>query len=122
MSKKRSRRTKVFISYSRKDSKWLSRLHEHLSPLDRDNAIEIWDDTRIRGGAIWHEEIEKAIGSAKVAILLISKSFLASDFINSVELPPLLTAAEKEGAIILPLIIGACTFSEIKELSQFQSI
>jgi hypothetical protein len=122
MYTKKYRRTKVFISYSHKDSKWLTRLHEHLAPLVRDNIIEIWDDTKIRAGAIWGEEIKKAIGSAKVAVLLISKSFLASDFINSVELPPLLSAAEKEGAVILPLIIGHCMFDESRELSQFQSV
>jgi hypothetical protein len=43
-------RTKVFISYSHKDTKWLKRLQVHLKPLERDGVVERWDDTQIVPG------------------------------------------------------------------------
>ncbi len=43
-------RTKVFISYSHKDEKWLKRLQVHLKPLERQRRLDRWDDTRIAGG------------------------------------------------------------------------
>ena len=116
------KRTKVFISYSHEDKDWLDKLRTHLRPLERDFEIEIWDDTRIEPGSKWKEEIHNAVESAKVAVLLISADFLASDFIANDELPPLLKAAEDEGAVILPLILRPSRFQSTRALSQFQAV
>ena len=43
------KRTKIFISYSHSDEKWLRRLQVHLKPLERQGLIECWDDTRLAG-------------------------------------------------------------------------
>lgn len=114
-------RHKVFISYSHQDAKWLARLRVHLKPLERDHKIDIWDDTRIEIGAQWRDEIREAMRTAKVAVLLISADFLASDFIATDELPPLLSAAEQEGAVIMPLILSPSRFTEDARLSKFQT-
>ncbi len=115
-------RTKVFISYSHRDAAWLARLSVHLRPLGRRCGVEVWDDTRIQPGSRWREEIEQALSSTKVAILLVSADFIASDFIEKNELPPLLQAAATDGALILPLILSPSMFSRIEELSQFQAV
>lgn len=116
------KRTKVFISYSHQDAYWLERLRVHLKPLERDYALDIWDDGKIQAGSKWLEEIERAIQSAKVALLIVSADFLASEFIVNNELPPLLDAAKKEGAVILPLIVSPSRFKSTKNLSQFQAV
>ena len=115
-------RNKVFISYNHKDKKWLERLRIHLKPMERQGTLRIWDDTLIEPGSNWREEIRKAIDTTIVAVLLISADFLASEFITKNELPPLLEAAEKDGAKILPFVISPCLFEETISISQFQSI
>lgn len=114
-------RTQVFISYSHADTEWLKRLQVHLRPLEREGKVECWDDTRIKPGTKWREEIRQALASAKVAVLLVSADFLASDFIAAEELPPLLAAAEAEGAVILPLIVSPCRFRNTS-LAPFQAV
>jgi peptidoglycan hydrolase-like protein with peptidoglycan-binding domain len=115
-------RCRIFISYSRRDKRWLEKLRTHLRPLEKQFDIDIWDDSKIQTGTLWLENIQQALETAKGAILLISKDFLSSDFITSNELPLLLKAAAEKGATILPVIVTPCRFVETKELSKFQSV
>ena len=115
-------RTKLFISYSHKDTWALERLQVFLKPLEREGLVDRWDDTRLRTGQRWKEEIRQALESARVAILLISQDFLASDFISEDELPPLLAAAESEGVVIMPVILKPCQVRRYPELTQFQMV
>src|SRR5713226_2704155 len=117
----KSVRTKVFISYCHRDVKYLDRLRVHLAFFERDRLLDIWDDMKILPGSLWHEEINEALLCAKVAILLVSADFLASRFIAEIELPSLLAAAQLDGAVILPVILSPCRFTD-SELSQFQAI
>ena len=112
----------VFISYSHKDKRWLDRLRVHLKQLEDKGVIDPWDDTRIKTGEKWRDEIKRAIVSAKVAVLLISADFLASDFISKNELPPLLAAEQTRGLIILPVIVSPSRFAQTESLSSFQAI
>jgi len=116
-------RTKVFISYSHNDREWLTRLQKHLKTLENEGVyVDVWDDTRIKAGDKWKQEIKRALDEAKIAVLLISTDFLASDFIAKNELPPLLEAAKKNGAVILPLILKPSRYTRHKELSEFQAV
>jgi len=115
-------RDTVFISYSRRDARWLEMVKTHLKPFERDGRIKRWDDTEIKSGQLWKTEIDKAIGSARVVVLLVSPEFLASDFIANNELPPLLVAAETDGATILSVIIRACNYAHAENISKYQAI
>lgn len=112
----------VFVSYSHADRKWVDRLRVHLKPLERHGAVTLWDDSRIRPGSQWKTEIRQAIDRARVAILIVSADFLASDFITTNELPPLLHAARDRGTVILSLIVKPCRFEQTSEIAEFQAI
>ncbi|MBV9616903.1 MAG: toll/interleukin-1 receptor domain-containing protein, partial [Ktedonobacteraceae bacterium] len=114
-------RNRAFISYSHKDKRYLHELTTHLAPYVQSEVVDVWDDTQIPPGSKWREEIEKALQSAKVAILLVSAEFLASDFIMNFELPSLLAASEQEGIIFLSVLLRPCAFTNI-DIGQFQSV
>ncbi len=121
MIKTASTRDKIFVSYSHKDSKWLKEFQTHIKPLVHEYGFKIWDDTKIKVGKEWLEEIEHALATAKVAILLVTPDFLASDFINDRELPPLFDAAKKEGLIIFWIPITYSNYKTNKIIEKYQS-
>ncbi len=113
-------RKTVFVSYAHEDRKWADELVTHMAPWIRDKRVNIWDDSRIKAGAKWLDEIESALDQAAVAVLLVSKDFLASEFIAKYELPRLL---ERAGRNELRLAWVAVGYSAVRmtPLSQFQA-
>ncbi|HTG27852.1 MAG TPA: toll/interleukin-1 receptor domain-containing protein [Methylomirabilota bacterium] len=110
----------VFISYSHDDKEWLDLLQKTLKPLLRNKTISCWDDTKIRVGAKWKDNIEKALSEAKAAVLLVSQNFLASDFIASEEVPELLESARTKGLKIIWIPISDCLWKET-EIANYQA-
>lgn len=121
-SANRVNRSAVFVSYSHADERWLNSIQAVMKQVEREHRIDYWDDTRIKAGSDWRRSIEDALSTARVAILLISHDFLASDFIANDELPHLLKAAEDGGLAIIPVIVRPSRFSSIPSLSRFQSL
>ncbi len=103
-------RRHVFISYSHADRIWVERLQRMMAPLLRDTGQELrlWDDSQIEAGLPWRPAIEAALAEAKVALLLVSDAFLASEFVINEELPVLLAAAKAEGLLVLWVSVSPC--------------
>lgn len=114
-------RAGIFISYSHKDKdEWLPRFQDKLAPLQRHASIDVWDDTKIRPGDDWADEIDRALQSCKVALLLISDGFLASKFIAEKEFPDLLTRHREGGMRVYPILLKDCMWELDPELARLQ--
>jgi hypothetical protein len=111
----------VFISYSKKDLLWLNKIKVPLRFLEINYSFNIWDDTKIKVSKDWNKEIEDSIKRCKVAIMLVSNNFLATEFILKKEIPDLLVGAEREGARIFNIILDHNVF-KMTELSRYQSL
>jgi len=114
-------RDSIFISYSHKDAKWLQEVKKHLSILEHNYQLIIWDDSEIKTGSDWAGDIHQSIKRCRVAMLLVSTNFLSSEFILKKELPLILQASKKEKITIFNLILDTCAF-HLTELDAFQCL
>lgn len=111
---------RIFVSYSHKDAKWVEALTTQLAPWLRNRRVGLWADTQIGVGRNWRAEIEAAMAQAKVAVLLVTKDFLASSFILENELPAILALARDNKLKLIWIPIGHSGV-EATELWQFQA-
>jgi hypothetical protein len=114
-------RSKVYISYSPEDRQFLDELHKHLDYFAHTGALDYWDDTKILAGSRRQEELHRALQRARVAILLASPDFFASDSIAHNELPELLQLAEQDEIRILSVILRPCAYKD-SPFAQFSPV
>jgi hypothetical protein len=100
----------VFVSYSHWDKSYLEELKLFFKPLA--NRTDLWFDDQIEPSDLWREEIKKALTAARAAILLVSQTFLVSDFISKNELPPLLDRARTQGVKIFWIAVRSSTWKD----------
>jgi hypothetical protein len=95
----------VFVSYSHKDAAYLEddSLLGYLKGFEQDN-VAFWTDRNIRTGEIWDEVIKANIQEAHIALVLVSQSFLDSEYCQNVEIKHFL--AQKSH--LFPIILSAC--------------
>jgi hypothetical protein len=115
-----AKRKTVFISYAHEDRRWADELITFMAPWIRDNRLQLWDDSKIAAGQVWIDQIQKALEEATVAVLLVTKDFLASDFILERELPVLLEKAKRRELRLMWVAVGYSSVTST-DLAMFQA-
>jgi tetratricopeptide (TPR) repeat protein len=103
-------KARIFVSYSNKNTgpKWKSALLHSLHTFERHRLIDVWQDGEIRVGSFWDDDIKQAMGSARVAVLLLTAEALASRYILNTELPYLREQQQQGELRVFPVICEAC--------------
>jgi TIR domain-containing protein len=98
----------IFVSYAREDQKFLDGLKKYMEVYQRNrpDVPIVWEDSQIKPGQEWEREIEKAIRGAKIAVLLVSTDFLASEFVSQREVPQLLSMYHTRNLQIICIAVG----------------
>ncbi len=114
---------KIFISYAHDDNPYFKIFVDTLKRVLKSSKSfkwYIWDDRKINIGENWHEIIQDNVKKSDIAILLISDSFLASDYIEKNEFKNFIERYNNEGVYIAPIFFAPCTFTNWSELAKKQ--
>lgn len=108
---------KIFISYSHRDTQYLQpdSLFGFLKGLEQD-GIQFWTDLQIQPGELWDQVIKEQIQSCDIALVLISQSFLDSDYCRNVEIEHFLAGTKH----LFPVILSACDWKRHEWLASRQ--
>ncbi|MBT9310637.1 TIR domain-containing protein [Leptothoe kymatousa] len=111
----------VFISYSHRDEDLKEELEVHLSTLKRQKKIKPWQDRSIEAGTEWDDEIKTALENAQIILMLVTPRFMASDYINDIELAHAMKRHNAGTARVIPIILKP---SDVKDtpLSNLQAL
>jgi serine/threonine protein kinase len=101
----------VFISYSHKDVQWKDEFQRMLAPARERGLISLWSDESIPAGENWHQNIQKALETSRVGLLLVTDHFLDSRFITKEELAQLLGAAKNGTCSVRWVPVSACLYN-----------
>lgn len=112
---------KVFISYSHKDESFKTKLDEHLSVLRRQGFIKSWSDREIAPGKDWKGVIDANLEKSEIVLLLISSSFIASDYCFDVEMKRAIERHRSNESVVIPIIVRP-VFWNILPLADLQAL
>lgn len=106
---------KIFISYAHADEperpgdgevKWLSFVTGFLRPALKHDAVEIWIDLQMSGGADWEREIASKLRACDIFLLLVSRFSTSSDYIVDKEIAIIRARQEKgQDVHFYPLVL-----------------
>lgn len=115
---------KVFVSYSHKDSQYLgdtSLLGFIRGGLEKDGA-EFWVDTRLTAGEQWDDEIRTQLEQADIALILVSQSYLDSEYCTNVEAKDFVERSKAHGLTVVPVILSPCDWKRHDWLCSTQQL
>lgn len=112
----------LFISYSHEDKKQY--MPELLTYLNEQNCpkIAIWYDENISPGAEWDEAIKNKLNQADIVLLLLSQSFLMSQYVKEKELKISLQRHQNGECRVIPIFIRKCFLDNEIEIKSLQGL
>ena len=100
----------IFYSYAHEDEDYKNKLVEHLSVLKRRGYISEWHDRKIEAGGNWSKAISQNLESADIILLLVSSSFIVSEYCWEVEMKCALERHARGEATVVPIVLRPVLF------------
>ena len=107
-------RPKLFVSYAHADETdggWKTKLLPTLQALRTGGIIEFFEDEMIAVGDEWDERLRRELDAYDLIMFLVSTAFLASGYIELVEVRRALERHEAKQAHILPILVKPCDWT-----------
>lgn len=104
---------KIFFSYCHADEELRDELEKSLAMLKRQGQISSFHDRRILSGDDFDNAIDTNMSDADITLFLVSRDFLASDYIMNTEMKLAEERHARGETHIIPIILRPCEWSEV---------
>lgn len=106
------RKLKAFISYSHNDMDYKIALLNHFESINKLFNIDFWHDGLIDAGGHIDNEVMAELNSSDIIILLISSSYISSNFCYNIEMKKSFEREENGDCIIVPIMLKKTSLNE----------
>ena len=101
-------RMELLLLYHPDDESSLVELENHLASLRHSGLVEVWNETKIKGGDVTEDQIQMRLASSQIIIPLLSASFLADDRLYLKYLDTALQRHALGTTKVMPLLLSPC--------------
>lgn len=103
---------RVFIGSAKEDAPHVDTLKKHLKLYERQNLIQIWDESMLMAGEVRNNRIEQELHAAEIILLLFSADLLAEDFIWGAEMNKILEKVKRKEVQLIPILLRPSGFAD----------
>ena len=100
----------IFTIYTSQDNELLLYLLLYLKPLEKDFNVSIWHDDPIYPDQQWKPKNTSHLNKADIFLLLVSNTFIHSEFIKQDEFKMIIDRYKEGKSIVIPVILDDCSW------------
>jgi len=102
---------RLFISYAHVDEKIRKKdVTAVFRVLENERLVTVWDDRMLIPGDEWDTEIREKVRTADLVVFLVTREFIISNYIRSVEAAIALQRAREGRARIVAIVLRRCSW------------
>ncbi|MBL7794279.1 MAG: SUMF1/EgtB/PvdO family nonheme iron enzyme [Saprospiraceae bacterium] len=113
---------KTFIIYARADAEYKNALRHHLTPLEDEGLLVVWDDAHLLPGEEWGKSIEDRLDESDLVLMLVSADSLKSPVIKKTELKKTLERKKQGVTQFIPVLVRDCLWEAVPAISGVQML
>jgi internalin A len=102
----------LFICYAHVNERIVRQLIPGLKVLARRGYIAAWRDTDLVPGEEWDDTIKQRLSEAQIILFMVSRQFLASDYITTYERPLAMELVKQKKAVVVPVLLADCLWKD----------
>lgn len=112
----------VFVCYARINEPTVRKqLVPSLTVLANRNSIAPWLDTDLAPGEDWNETLQQRLSAAQIILFMVSRAFLASEYITRKERPLAMRLMDEKKAVVVPIILWHCSWN-VEDFAKCQKL
>ena len=102
----------LFICYAHANERIVKQIKPTLTVLARRGYIVPWRDTDLIPGEDWDDTIKDRLSQARIILFMVSREFLASNYITDQERPLAMELMGQKKAVVIPVLLSKCMWND----------
>ncbi len=115
-----ARKLNIFAVYALVDKDVMLEIASQLEALGSTYDLNIWKDDAVVAGSAWEFHFESRASHTEVFLLLLSKAFMETGFVNQEEFKLIIDRQKNKSSAVIPILLEQCNWDTKVDLGDYQ--